>query len=284
MAIKINVPSRVFVGEGVFVDIQAPPGDPLRTLIVEYYSPRGMRDIRRLISIDASGRPYKQERFVPTLPGVWKIRASIDGEVAEATCEAAIPKSPSSITLLVSPPRIAFGDEVILSGSVHPIRGGLDVTLYVSRDFSSWKELIRLKTNPMGRFSYRFRPQEWGNYYFKASWEGDQYYFGSESHPVGLVVEAFGNLSGRVVDSDLAKMGHPRPFIPGAEVLIAGRSQITHGDGTFFIPNLPLKRHKLIIRHPYYKEYEEEVELTSPGVKDLGYVFLERTQAALIGR
>jgi len=101
---------------------------------------------------------------------------------------AGIWKVPSEITCSVSPVNIQLGQNVTISGSIDPARS-TEVTIEHSRDGGSWTLLATTTSNADGSYEHEWEPTEAGSYEIKASWEGDDSYFGDSSGTVTISVE-----------------------------------------------------------------------------------------------
>lgn len=87
-------------------------------------------------------------------------------------------KVPSTITCSVDPSSITLGKNVTMSGSINPARS---VTIeYRKIDETAWTELTTVPSVD-GSYGYEWKPTVAGSYEIKASWKGDDNYFGDSS-------------------------------------------------------------------------------------------------------
>ncbi|MBM5806065.1 MAG: hypothetical protein FJZ49_08415 [Candidatus Verstraetearchaeota archaeon] len=85
------------------------------------------------------------------------------------------PKSPSSISISVSPSTVTVGSSLTVSGSISPVRSGVAVTISYSGD-GQWSILATVTSSSDGSYSYAWTPASVGSYQLKASWAGDAAY------------------------------------------------------------------------------------------------------------
>ncbi len=107
----------------------------------------------------------------PTTLFTYEIRLSI---------QAGAPKTPTTISCAVSPLSVRVGQTVTVSGAITPTCGGVQVTLtYTKPDATTTTSTVL--TNANGTYTDEFIPDSVGNWYVKASWDGDEDHMGSES-------------------------------------------------------------------------------------------------------
>ena len=89
----------------------------------------------------------------------------------------------SSTTLLtVSPQTLIVGESTTLSGSINPARSGVTVHMwYRLQGEQTWKTLKNVTTDGNSQYSFTWVPPSAAIYEVKASWEGDQNTYSSES-------------------------------------------------------------------------------------------------------
>ena len=96
-----------------------------------------------------------------------------------------IEKSSSQISLSVTPSSTTVGGSVLVEGSINgDIPGDLTGTINIeySTDLASWSPLVSKSSSYSGEFdSYRWEPTTPGTYYFRASWNGNNYFIGDTS-------------------------------------------------------------------------------------------------------
>ncbi len=98
-------------------------------------------------------------------------------------------KASSTITLNCAPSSTSYGTHVTINGSINPTRPNVPVYLSLSTDGgSSWTQFIVVETEMDGSYSVSWSPPYNLTYTLKASWLGDQSYFGSTSSPSTLTV------------------------------------------------------------------------------------------------
>jgi len=89
--------------------------------------------------------------------------------------------------LAVSSYSVGRGESLEVRGSISPSPGVVDVVLQYSVDGVKWETVAKLKTNPLGLFSYRWTPPE-GSYVLRALWRGNEKYAGASSTLVPVVI------------------------------------------------------------------------------------------------
>ena len=90
----------------------------------------------------------------------------------------------TSISLTLSLSSVSVGSAVVLSGSIAPSPGAVQVTLSSSRDSgSTWTMAVTLMTDSAGSYSTSWSPQYPGSYSLQASWSGNSQFKGSTSSP-----------------------------------------------------------------------------------------------------
>jgi hypothetical protein len=96
----------------------------------------------------------------------------------------------STVTISADPANITVGNSTTLSGSISPIRGGLNVTIqYKLKDEEVWNNLTIVTTNESGQYSHVWAPETAGTYEVKASWLGDDRTSPAESNVQPITVQ-----------------------------------------------------------------------------------------------
>ena len=101
-------------------------------------------------------------------------------------------KLSSSIALLVSPTEFNVGNDIIIKGSVSPVREGVVATIEYLSGGGSWNTLATVITSMDGSFTYIWKPSKEGTYLVRANWEGDGTTLSSQSQSVTLQATAPG--------------------------------------------------------------------------------------------
>ena len=84
----------------------------------------------------------------------------------------------SSIVLNAEPKTVYLGSNVTISGTITPMRSGVNVTINISGPES---DSVTVKTDSTGNYSYVWRPPWAGTYEINANWLGDDTAYPAES-------------------------------------------------------------------------------------------------------
>jgi hypothetical protein len=88
---------------------------------------------------------------------------------------------PSLLSLTVSPSYLLQGGTVTLSGQLSPVMPNANVTIYIKINGLPWTELVTIKTDLNGYFSYVWNAATAGICSARASWSGDETYAAADS-------------------------------------------------------------------------------------------------------
>jgi len=96
---------------------------------------------------------------------------------------------PSDISITLSSTSLAKGDSVTISGTIDPVRSGVNVEImYQLEGDKTWTSLTDVTTQN-GNYSYSWTPTETGTYKVKTRWEGDETTLGAESDVLTLKIK-----------------------------------------------------------------------------------------------
>jgi hypothetical protein len=97
----------------------------------------------------------------------------------------------SVITLDVSPSQVTMGNNVGISGRITPAGAGLGANVTITYRTATMTErvLAIVKTDSNGRYSSTWSANATGTYTFKASWNGEDLFFGASVEKTVTVVE-----------------------------------------------------------------------------------------------
>jgi len=210
-------PPVAVVGEAVTVTGDLSPDLAGQTVSLTYRYPGG--SIAKTVTTGPGGGFIDQ--VTPGALGMWAVDAGWAGtdEYEAATARASFyVKNGSSITIELSASEILLGEEVEMSGALQPPLAGAAVTIYVSRDGTSYTALATTATGSDGSYRYSYAPTALGAFYFKAGWPGNDQYLGAESPPAALQV-----LTAR--PSTLVISVEPGVIALGEEASVAGGIQ-----------------------------------------------------------
>ncbi len=122
--------------------------------------------------------------------GAHQIKANWTGNIdylgAESTVvSVTVNKVNSTISLLANPTLLKLGENVILNGTISPLRINVDVTVT-----NGTTPIGTVKTGTDGTYSLTWKPTAEGTYHIIASWSGDSTTSGSTSTTVTVTVAA----------------------------------------------------------------------------------------------
>ena len=97
--------------------------------------------------------------------------------------------TPTAITLSLAPSSISLGSSTVLSGSIIPNAGSVQLAISASKDSGlTWTTLMLIMTDSSGDYSTSWIPPYSGSYLLESSWSGNNWYAGSSSSPASLTV------------------------------------------------------------------------------------------------
>ena len=168
-------------GEKVTITVSGAPGTVVG---IQVLRPDGITtEFVDQITIGDNGKASTSFRLPDDNLGTWKVVATGGGEKAEKTFRV---KGSSRITISLNKDFISLGDSVTISGSINPAVT-TTVTIEYRREGGSWNTLAEVNARN-GRYSYTWTPSSEGKYYLRASWPGNDRYFGATSSTVSLTV------------------------------------------------------------------------------------------------
>jgi hypothetical protein len=142
--------------------------------------------------------------------------------------DVTVTKWASTVGMVVSPSTLNFGQAAIVSGSISPLRAGVDVTLqYRLRLTGVWSNASKVKTSVQGTYLFNWAPPASGTYDVRASWDGDSITFGNASTVMTLTV--------RKVASELSLDVSSTSTTAGSAVTISGTITPTAAGATVTI-------------------------------------------------
>ncbi len=116
--------------------------------------------------------------------GDWSVKASFEKEgyqQANDIADFTVIKGTSTIEWLSPPEPTSIDRSRTLRGKLYPNLEGKSINLREKRPGSSFRQIATIKTDSDGIFSYEVTFDEVGDWEYKATWWGDEYYRGSES-------------------------------------------------------------------------------------------------------
>jgi len=139
-----------------------------------------------------------------------------DGLNASVSKALIVQKMNTSIAIMVVPSEVTVGHNVTVSGYISPKTVGVNVTIYYMFVWWSpgWKELVTVKTDFYGNYTYAWPVTQAKFVLLKANWTGNEESLGAESSPKSLDVERI--LSVITVDAE------PQNVTVGSNVTICG--------------------------------------------------------------
>jgi 5-hydroxyisourate hydrolase-like protein (transthyretin family) len=223
--ITINVyPSSTNIGSNVTVNGTVKP--PAKGINVTIFTRpvNGNWTILKTVQTDVDGS-YNYTWTVERL-GIFELKANTT-DAESSVVSLTVDKRLSKITLYASPPSVPLGSNVTLTGSVNPVKVGINITIYCRRTGEEWYLLATAKTKSEGNFSYVWKTTQSGAFELYAWWPGDENTSEATSQIVAVTVEKLPsqitiNLSSSTVTfgSKITIQGKIVPHRPDKDVAI----------------------------------------------------------------
>jgi len=140
------------------------------------------------------------------------------GSIAHSCTITLVLKDYTTITVACEPSSTTLGNPITISGSINPARPSVPVRLSYSRDSQAWHIIVTVTTDPAGGYSFIWMPSINGSISIKASWDGDQYYYGATSTPAQILIT--GNIAQPTGESNLLLTLYGQTFHRGEEVTL----------------------------------------------------------------
>lgn len=126
--------------------------------------------------------------------GEYLVRAFLheDKDFLNATSPAQIiivSKTLSKITCELSSYQVVLGENVTIMGAITPTFSGEQIIIFMSNDEIHWEILTTVDTASGGNYLYIWNTTRTGNFYFKASWLGNDVFIGAESLECKIIVK-----------------------------------------------------------------------------------------------
>lgn len=129
-------------------------------------------------------------------PGYYNIGANASRALGEKNVENNVKifgqielKLGSATLLAASPQTFVIGESTTLSGSINPARSGVTISLwYRLKGEQTWKALTNVTADNDGQYSFAWAPPSAATYEVRASWQGDQNTYSSESNTYTITV------------------------------------------------------------------------------------------------
>jgi hypothetical protein len=103
--------------------------------------------------------------------------------------DVTVTKWASTVGMVVSPQSVNFGQGTIVSGSISPLRAGVDVTLqYRLGTAGAWSNASKVQTSAQGAYLFNWTPPTAGTYEVRSIWNGDSITFGNMSTVTTLTI------------------------------------------------------------------------------------------------
>jgi len=139
-----------------------------------------------------------------------------DGLNGSVSKDLIVQKMNTIIAIMVVPSEVTVGNNVTISGYIKPKTVGVNVTIYYMFVWWSpgWKELVTVKTDFYGNYTYAWPVTQAKFVLLKANWTGNEESLGAESSIERVTVERM--LSSITVDVD------PQNVTVGSNVAVCG--------------------------------------------------------------
>lgn len=168
-------------GEKVTITVSGSPGTVVG---IQVLKPNGVTNSVDQVTIGSNGKASTSFRLPDDNLGVWKVVATGGGEKAETTFKV---KGTSSITISVDKKFIVLGESVTISGSIKP---AVSTTVKIEYSKGGGWSTLRTVQASKGKYSFTWTPESEGSYSLRASWSGNDKYFGATSSVVSFTVSS----------------------------------------------------------------------------------------------
>jgi len=167
---------NITIGSDIIIEGSISPVRVGVTVTIQYRPSGGSWNTLAAAITDAAGS-YAYT-WAPEAVGTYEVRASWGGDATTQPDESdirtvTVRKIGSTLTISVSPAAVNVGSNVVIEGSISPVRGGVTVTIQYRPSGGSWSELAAVTTSAAGSYTYTWTPSTQGTYEIKARWEGD---------------------------------------------------------------------------------------------------------------
>ncbi|UCE10732.1 MAG: hypothetical protein JSW61_02015 [Candidatus Thorarchaeota archaeon] len=186
----IVTPSSIEIYSSVTVSGAIDQAHAHTEVTLEYTSPSHSTIVRK-VSSDSEGKYYDQ--YSPTESGYWNVKASWAGDsshygASSSTQSFIVEKRMTTISCSVTPSEITEGDSLTISGGINPSFPDRTVILTYERPDGS--TLNRTTTTDFeGKYSEVYEPDDAGSWTVRASWNGDDTYYGAAASPQAFKVK-----------------------------------------------------------------------------------------------
>jgi len=192
-AITITVPQVATVGSNLIINGSISPV-PSAAEVKITYRPLGAGVWNSLANTTTNAEGEFSHVWSPTEPGTFEFKVGWDGDQKydgdESDVVVVVVKLRSSISLVAMPSSIRIGENVVLNGSISPVRSGVSVAIVYRVGGGSWNLVGNVVTDQNGNFVYSWKPSAVGVYEIEAIWGGDETTRGSESDLVTVWVQS----------------------------------------------------------------------------------------------
>ena len=246
-------PGTIYLGDTITVNATISPSEAGTVTFRLYDTGANQVDSTK----NDSSAPYNITFDIPSGAngGTWTVVANytntLNNEAGFNSTAFTVEKNPSTITCQLSSSSITYGDYIDITGTISPTpTDGTTVFIEYNTTTSSW-QLLGTNTTTGGAYSYQWYPNA-GNYYVRASWNGNATYAGDTSDEQPLIVAKNDSQltvsfnSSSIVFSDLTEIsGHLIGngagvvgeniflYYNGSEGFVLLTSQTTGSDGYF---------------------------------------------------
>jgi len=193
-ALRISIsPTTVDAGSDVTIQGSISPVRATVTVTVHYRPSGGNWSTLGTAITDAAGS-YAYT-WTPEAIGTYEIKTLWDGDAQTLADESdamtlTVRVASSTLTITASPTTATIGDNVVLTGSISPVRVGATITIQYRPSGGNWDTLTTETTDTTGSYTFTWTPSTQGSYELEALWEEDATAQAAESSIVTLVVQS----------------------------------------------------------------------------------------------
>lgn len=131
-----------------------------------------------------------------------------------------VEKEQSQINFTITPSTAAVGQEVIIEGSIEPLKPNVNVNIKIFGEGSVTEFLGYVRTDSEGRFNFSYTFTRAGLYIVEVSWDGDETHYGSKSSGQIMVFEPYSKVEIKFAYIEVLSIGDRKANLPTPPVTV----------------------------------------------------------------